>query len=115
MYGNGTRGGVVSINTKRRYQSLYLTSGINYKYANGLSPQADVKIASPIAKDLYAQLSAQANIGSGYRDNDTKFTSNLAGSLTYDISKDQSLSFDISYYSGDEHTSPVLRLVIIQI
>lgn len=109
MQGNGTRGGVVSINTKRRYQSLYLTSGINYKYANGLSPQADAKIASPIAKDLYAQLSAQANIGSGYRDNDTKFTSNLAGSLTYDISKDQSLSFDISYYSGDEHTSPVLR------
>ncbi len=108
-YGNGTRGGVININTKRKYKSLYISTGINYKYSNGLSPQADLKVAGPLAKNFYAQFLAQANINSGYRNNDTGISNNLASSLTYDISANQSLSFDISYYNGNEHTSPVLR------
>lgn len=109
MYGNGTRGGVINIITKRRYSSLYINSGINYKYSNGLNQQVDLEVASPLGKNLYGQFSVQSNVYSGYRDKDKGFSNNLSGSLTYDISERQSLAFDVSYYGGKQYTTPVLR------
>lgn len=109
MYGNGTRGGVVSITTKRRYSSLYLSSGINYKYSNGLNLQADTEIAGPLGKNVFGSLNLQRNLNNGYRIGDTGVLDNVSGSLTYDINDTSSVSLDLSYYRGKQFSSPVLR------
>ena len=48
MYGNGTRGGVVNITTKKRYESLSAEVGGGYAYSNGSEAKLNAKIGGKL-------------------------------------------------------------------
>ncbi len=48
MYGSGTRGGVVNISTKKRYEKFYSSLGVEYSYSNGSRAKIDAKVADKI-------------------------------------------------------------------
>ncbi|RDU74259.1 TonB-dependent receptor [Helicobacter anseris] len=109
MYGNGTRGGVVNINTKKRYENFSLNSGISYNYSNGSQTQIDLKIGDKIKENLFYTLSTRYLFSQGYRDKDLGHLGNIGGNFTWDISQNHSLSFDFNYFKGISSSTPVLR------
>ena len=109
MYGNGTRGGVVNIITKKRYEKLSIDTGINYIYSDGSNPQVNFRIGDKITKGLYYSLSGRYGYQEGYRKGDLKHIFNIGGNLTWDLNEIHSLYLDVNYYRGLVTTTPVLR------
>ncbi|MGX2972409.1 TonB-dependent receptor [Helicobacter sp. T3_23-1059] len=122
MYGNGTRGGVINIITKRRYESFSPSVGISYlgvpqawgsKY-KGLYGEinADMRLAGKITKGLYYGISGRFLHKSGYRVGDKSNAYNVGGNLSWDITQNHSLGIEASYFSGYITTSPNLLFAI---
>ncbi|WP_104696815.1 MULTISPECIES: TonB-dependent receptor [unclassified Helicobacter] len=109
MYGNGTRGGVVNIITKKRYDQFNLSTGISYNYSNGSRPQFDIKLGDKIKDNLFYTLSARYLFQEGYRNKDIKHLGNIGGNFTWDINSNHSISFDFNYFKGVDFSTPVLR------
>ncbi|OBV29452.1 hypothetical protein BA723_00695 [Helicobacter sp. CLO-3] len=113
MYGNGTRGGVINIITKKRYDSFSPSIGVSYKGTPsskifGSEVSADARVGGKLGSKLYYTLSGRYLYKYGYRVGDESNAGNVGGNLTYDINDAQSLSLDVSYFTGITNTSPSL-------
>ena len=111
MYGNGTRGGVINIITKKRYDSFSPSIGVSYKGTPsskifGSEVSADARVGGKLGSKLYYTLSGRYLYKYGYRVGDESNAGNVGGNLTYDINDAQSLSLDVSYFTGITNTSP---------
>lgn len=113
MYGNGTRGGVVNITTKRRYEKLYSSLGTQYSYSNGNRVKLDAKIADKIADKFYYTIGGNYQYTQGYRDKDSSHLGNINTSLTWDINSSNSIYTDFSYFTSLQNTTPLLRFSAI--
>lgn len=118
MYGNGTRGGVINIITKRRYEKFSPSVGISYsgvpeilggggKYKNLYGDiNADVRFAGKITKGLYYGVSGRFLHKRGYRIGDKSDAYNVGGNLMWDITQNHSLGLEASYFQGYITTTP---------
>ncbi|RDU71439.1 TonB-dependent receptor [Helicobacter brantae] len=113
MYGNGTRGGVVNITTKKRYESLSAEIGGGYAYSNGSEAKLNAKIGGKLydegSSKLYGSANGRYDFSQGYRNGDYSHLYNLGANLTYDFLSNHSLSLDLGYFRGVEDTTPYLR------
>lgn len=109
MYGNGTRGGVVNINTKRRYEKLYSSLGTQYSYSNGNRVRVDAKVADKVADKFYYMIGGNYQYTQGYRDKDSAHFGGVNTSLTWDINPSHSIFTDFSYFTSLQNTTPLLR------
>lgn len=109
MYGNGTRGGVVNIITKKRYDKLTINAGAGYSYSNGSGAKADAKIGGKIGEGLYLSIGGNYLYSQGYRDGDIAHLGGVNGNVTWDINSNHSLSLDLGYFRGENTTSPMIR------
>ncbi|MCE3039863.1 TonB-dependent receptor [Helicobacter anatolicus] len=118
MYGNGTRGGVVNIITKKRYKKFSPNLGINYSGVPqspdvfGSQISTDARFGGEIVSNLYYTLSGRYFYKKGYRQGDESNTFNIGASITYDINPNHSLSFEASYFKGFINTTPPLLMSI---
>lgn len=120
MYGNGTRGGVINIITKRRYEKFSPSVGISYsgvpeilggggKYKNLYGDiNAEVRFAGKITKGLYYGVSGRFLHKRGYRIGDKSDAYNVGGNLMWDITQNHSLGLEASYFQGYITTTPNL-------
>lgn len=120
MYGNGTRGGVINIITKRRYEKFSPSVGISYsgvpeilggggKYKNLYGDiNADVRFAGKITKGLYYGVSGRFLHKRGSRIGDKSDAYNVGGNLMWDITQNHSLGLEASYFQGYITTTPNL-------
>lgn len=113
IYGNGTRGGVVSITTQQRYQSLFLSAGVSYSNiiaSTGNNINADVKLGTKFRSDthtpIYVSLGAAYIHRGGPRAGDLTQGAQANGSLAIDFSDKASLDFSLDYFAGSIKTSP---------
>lgn len=113
MYGNGTRGGVININTKRRYEKLYSALGMQYSYSEGSSAKLDAKVADKVADNFYYTIGGNYHFTQGYRDGDISHLGGVNTSLTWDINPSNSIFTDISYFYSHQNTTPFLRFSLI--
>lgn len=109
MYGNGTRGGVVNINTKRRYDQLYSSLGTQYSYSNGSRARVDAKVADKVAHEFYYTIGGNYQYTQGYRNKDISHLGGVNVSLTWDINHSNSIYTDFSYFTSLQNTTPLLR------
>lgn len=113
MYGSGTRGGVVNIITKKRYESLSAEVGGGYTYSNGSNAKLNAKVGGKLYdgenSKLYGSMNGRYDFSQGYREGDLSHLYNVGVNLTYDISTNHSLSLDLGYFRGVEDTTPYLR------
>lgn len=109
MYGSGTRGGVVSITTKRRYEQLGANAGLAYGYANGSSLKADAKLGGKLGEGLYLSFGGNYLFSQGYRDQDLGHLGSVNGNLTWDFHSKHSISLDLNYFKALQKSSPLLR------
>lgn len=113
MYGSGTRGGVVNIITKKRYESLSAEVGGGYTYSNGSNAKLNAKVGGKLYdganSKLYGSMSGRYDFSQGYREGDLSHLYNVGANLTYDLSSNHSLSLDVGYFRGVEDTTPYLR------
>ena len=109
MYGNGTRGGVVNIATKKRYEKLSANLGVGYGYADGSNAKIDTKIGGKIGEGLYLSLGGNYLFSQGYRDQDLGHLGSVNGNLTWDFHSKHSISLDANYFKSSERSTPVLR------
>ncbi len=112
-YGNGTRGGVINIITKRRYEKFSPSVGVSYTGTPnsrifGSEVNVDAKIGGKIGQNLYYGLSGRYLYKYGYRIGDEQNAFNVGGNLTYDINENHSIFVDVSYFRGIINTSPNL-------
>ncbi|WP_455939531.1 TonB-dependent receptor [Helicobacter fennelliae] len=117
MYGNGTRGGVINIITKKRYESFSPNVGISYKGTPsskifGSEVNTDARFGGKIGENLYYSISGRYLYKYGYRVGDETNAGNIGGNLTWDINDANSLSFDVSYFHGIINTSPNLLMEV---
>lgn len=113
MYGSGTRGGVVNINTKRRYEKLYSSLGTQYSYSNGSQVKLDAKVGDKAFEKLYYTLGGNYQYTQGYRDGDSTHLGGANLSLTYDFNSSNSLYTELSYFYALQNTTPLLRFSTI--
>lgn len=113
MYGSGTRGGVVNIITKKRYESLSAEIGGGYTYSNGSNAKLNAKVGGKLYdganSKLYGSMGGRYDFSQGYREGDLSHLYNAGANLTYDIGTKHSLSLDLGYFRGVEDTTPYLR------
>lgn len=113
MYGSGTRGGVVNIITKKRYESLGAELGGGYTYSNGSNAKLNAKVGGKLFdganSKLYGSMNGRYDFSQGYREGDLSHLYNVGANLTYDIGSNHSLSLDLGYFRGVEDTTPYLR------
>lgn len=127
MYGNGTKGGVINIITKKRYDSFSPSIGISYSGLPGFTSSpgysgdykifgseanVDARFGGKILNNLYYTISGRYLYKYGYRVGDESNRGNISGNLTWDINDKQSLSFDASCFSGLINSSPNLLFII---
>lgn len=108
IYGNGTRGGVVNIVTKRNrkdYLGINLKGGI-YE-APDMSGRIDIGGGRNI-KNLFLKADASVSNTKGYRIGDANFNYYLSGEALYTFNEKQSLDFNVNYsYSKINSSTPV--------
>lgn len=113
MYGNGTRGGVVNIITKKRYESLSAEVGGGYTYSNGSEAKLNAKVGGKLydegSSKLYGSANGRYDFSQGYREGDLSHLYNVGANLTYDFLSAHSLSLDLGYFRGVEDSTPYLR------
>lgn len=109
MYGSGTRGGVVNITTKKRYEKLSANLGVGYGYADGSNAKIDTKIGGKIGEGLYLSFGGNYLFSQGYRDQDLGHLGSVNGNLTWDFHSKHSISLDVNYFKSSERSTPVLR------
>ncbi|RAX51708.1 hypothetical protein CCY99_08525 [Helicobacter sp. 16-1353] len=119
MYGNGTRGGVVNIITKKKYETFTPSAGVSYTGTPtdksglfGSKLNANARVAGKMLDSLYYSLSGAYGYEKGYREGDERNAFNLGGNLTYDINANNSLFIDVSGFHGITDTSPNLLFSI---
>lgn len=109
MYGNGTRGGVVNIITKKRYESLSASVGAGYTYSNGSGAKLNAKVGGKFDGGVYWSLGGGYLFKEGYRQGDKEHLFNLNGGISVDIGNAHSVGADIGYFRGMSDTTPLLR------
>lgn len=109
MYGGGTRGGVVNITTKKRYEKLYASVGGQYSYSNGSRVRVDTKIGDKIGEGLYYTFGGNYHFLEGYRDGDLSHLGGVNASLTWDINSANSIFTELSFFGSHQSTTPLLR------
>ncbi|WP_051420560.1 TonB-dependent receptor domain-containing protein [Helicobacter pametensis] len=109
MYGNGTRGGVVNITSKKRYEVLSANMGGGYSYSNGSGAKVDAKIGGKVGDGLYLSFGGNYVFSQGYRQKDLSHLGGVNGNVTWDINNQHSLSLDLGYFLGEDQTSPMIR------
>lgn len=98
LYGSGTVGGVVNIITKKPTE----TGGvINAQYGSFEDKNAGINAGFKISDKLYFSLDYTGRDTNSYRDKDELKSDYWAGSLRYDITDSQSLTFRTSRYTED--------------
>ncbi|MCH5312793.1 MAG: TonB-dependent receptor [Helicobacter sp.] len=109
MYGNGTRGGVVNIITKRRYEQPYFSAGLNYGNtlaSVGNSYNADAKFGGKLFERTYISLGGAYINRGGSREGDKTSGAQANFNLTKDFGNASSVYVDVDYFSGVIDTSP---------
>lgn len=113
MYGNGTRGGVVSISTQKRYEKPYFSAGASYGNiiaSTGNNINADVKLGTKFRGDtrspIYVSLGAAYIHKGGPRQGDLTQGAQANGSFIIDFGDRASLDFSLDYFGGSIKTSP---------
>lgn len=113
MYGNGTRGGVVSITTQKRYESPFFSAGLSYGNiiaSTGNNINADVKLGTKFRGDtrspIYVSLGAAYIHKGGPRVGDLTQGAQASGSLAIDFGDRVSVDFSLDYFGGSIKTSP---------
>lgn len=113
MYGNGTRGGVVSITTQKRYEKPYFSAGLSYGNiiaSTGNNINADVKLGTKFRGDtrspIYVSLGAAYIHKGGPRQGDLTQGAQASGSLAIDFGDRVSMDFSLDYFGGSIKTSP---------
>lgn len=115
LYGNGTRGGVINIITRKRYDGFSGNIGLNYGNVLTGIPGSDnynasAKVGGKIGDNLHLSLGARYLNTRGYRYGDKNQSANASFGLIYDISSSQNISFDANYFHGYNITTPALEL-----
>lgn len=113
MYGNGTRGGAVSITTQKRYESPFFSAGLSYGNiiaSTGNNINADVKLGTKFRGDtrspIYVSLGAAYIHKGGPRVGDLTQGAQAQGSLAIDFGDRVSVDFSLDYFGGSIKTSP---------
>lgn len=109
MYGSGTRGGVINITTKKRYNRLSANAGIGYSYSNGSNANFEAKLGGKIGNGLYLSAGGNYMFSQGYRDKDLGHLGGVNGNLTWDLNSNHSISIDVGYFKSKQNSTPVLR------
>ena len=98
LYGSGTVGGVVNIITKKPTE----TGGvISAQYGSFDDMNGGINAGFKVSDKLYFNFDFTGRDANGYRDKDEMKSDYWAGSLRYDITENQSLTFRTSRYTED--------------
>ncbi len=113
MYGNGTRGGVVSITTQKRYEKPFFSAGASYgniiaSTGNNINADAKfgTKLRSGTRSPIYVSLGAAYIHQGGPRQGDLTQGAQANGSFVIDFGDRASLDFSLDYFGGSIKTSP---------
>ena len=98
LYGSGTVGGVVNIITKKPTETGGVISG---QYGSFEDKNAGINAGFKVSDKLYFSFDYTGRDANGYRDKDELKSDYWAGSLRYDITDNQSLTFRTSRYTED--------------
>ncbi|NDJ27250.1 TonB-dependent receptor [Campylobacter sp. MIT 12-8780] len=107
-YGNGTRGGVVNIITRRRFDDPFLSAGLNFSHNSatfGNNYNADVRYGDKFG-DTHVNVGAALINKRGPRSYDKTSGGQGNFGVLYDINPGESIIFDADFFKGSIHTSP---------
>ena len=111
LYGNGTRGGVINIITKKRKQNTADIALISSMYENA---NLDTQLKLNLGLKLNDSISFSSNIQGfnkqGYREKDLLRGFYQNSKLNFDFSDDISLNLGFSYYQGENTLNDALSL-----
>ena len=111
LYGNGTRGGVINIITKKRKQNLadIALRGSMYENAN-LDTQLKLNLGLKLNDSISFSSNIQGFNKQGYREKDLLRGFYQNSKLNFDFSDDISLNLGFSYYQGENTLNDALSL-----
>ena len=105
LYGSGTVGGVVNIITKKPTETGGVVSA---QYGSFDDMNGGINAGFKVSDKLYFNFDFTGRDANGYRDKDEMRSDYWAGSLRYDITGNQSLTFRTSRYTEDGTTTSAL-------
>lgn len=109
MYGSGTRGGVINIITKKRYEEFNLELGSRLGSVPSVFKQSqdadfDIKVGGKVADSFYYTLKGAYQYHKGPQQNALKKAFNIGTSLIYDFSSTHTLGLDFNIYQDFQQT-----------
>ena len=106
LYGSGTMGGVINIITKKSKKKFY--AGASSKLASYSYKDVALNVGGGVTDALSLKLNAKKSDSNGYRRGDKTKEDYVSGGLTYQITDDQALSINSSYFKDKSRTTGAL-------
>ena len=106
LYGSGTMGGVINIITKKSKKKFY--AGVSSKLASYSYKDVALNVGGGVTDALSLKLNAKKSDSNGYRRGDKTKEDYVSGGLTYQITDDQALSINSSYFKDKSRTTGAL-------
>nr|WP_314127757.1 TonB-dependent receptor [uncultured Campylobacter sp.] len=106
LYGSGTMGGVINIITKKSKKKFY--AGVSSKLASYSYKDVALNVGGGVTDALSLKLNAKKSDSNGYRRGEKTKEDYVSGGLTYQITDDQALSIDSSYFKDKSRTTGAL-------
>lgn len=112
LYGSGTSGGIININTKSSTKKDFLTTDI--KYGSFTTKNIDFALGKIINEDLYINFSNSYLNKNGYRDNENTQLNNFSSGFNYKIDDRNRIKFQFSLSDDNSNSSSAILKEILQ-